>query len=1021
MKKIISIIASFFVVLQLAVSQAGEVVGTFLVTSATGSDPSPVVTGTYNSTLGFTSSSVQVGDFLFVRQVIGNVHRRKVYEITAKTASGSQMTLTLALFDGVSGGPFPTGVQVITRMSQYGLVYDAPHPSQEMESYVINYAMSHLEGEDVDTIIERNDSLFVTFRGNDRELYAGPTSATAIDTSYQIGDSIYVVSAGDTIFTGIAYNNAGIDTTLLISGTWYIITTEGDTLPAGVAAQVVVGDSAPVNPATYLIHIDTLGTDTLWVDNDSVWVRFNVGGSSIGSAYFIALNETLTSFHPSGVPPIGAAILNPFKGSTMRKYGPGLIFDVTEPDGRTVYPALRHFEFDTLDLWDLSKRSAANLAVDAVNGYADVPLNIDGLQRGGVRILILINQASVPRTFSFSDRYREPDGTTPLAPITVTNETELTLEFTLDATDNLMVMRLSAHPYGAGTTYTFQDSANGIDLNESGGTVTVAPDITELTYAAVVGADSIMIWDNSLNAHRRTSIAEIVALASAGTVTVTDQANGLDITLTGSDITIAYDFGELANAAVASADSLVIKDVSAGGYRRVSAGSIAALATASNPVTGVNDQPNGIDVTLNGSLVEVAYDFDELPVDAFYNGLEIFPIKDLSDGLYKSASTSWLSGGYMDLLTNQTVSNGVKKWASGTGLQYGTGTMPTGIPFGSANQTVFGLKGGTTAFVSEANWQDYGGMVFENNWDAGTGFQTSRIIATGNDSGNDGSYLELWTRPNGSAQNVARNIRFASNASVPAILVGASNGAGGGHMNFTLGGVGFDGASSNYRLSGVNATAGFGLFENGGLNMEVPPGQQSWVPFSDSTMKHNIVQLSPTKEQMRSFKSYTYDWDASDSTTIGVIAQEIEALYPEIVHGLGYTGDSLGVDYFGIAAICFGAISELQEQIDAPRDTIRATEFTSTGVTAERGKINPVNSSGVVSTLTVNPPASPLAGEWFGVSDSRGSAASKNIIIDFTTASQKLHGATANYTISTNSDYARFTYLNGTVGWVKTN
>ena len=125
--------------------QSGEVLGVFSVSSSSGADPTPTVVGKFNSTMGFTALSVDTGELLIVRQVYGGAHRRKVYEVTGVSGS-SPLTLTLLLVSGTSGGPFPTGAQAICRPLTSGVALDVPNVSQQLESYIINYSFSILEG-----------------------------------------------------------------------------------------------------------------------------------------------------------------------------------------------------------------------------------------------------------------------------------------------------------------------------------------------------------------------------------------------------------------------------------------------------------------------------------------------------------------------------------------------------------------------------------------------------------------------------------------------------------------------------------------------------------------------------------------------------------------------------------------------------------------------------------------------------------------------------------------------------------
>lgn len=84
--------------------------------------------------------------------------------------------------------------------------------------------------------------------------------------------------------------------------------------------------------------------------------------------------------------------------------------------------------------------------------------------------------------------------------------------------------------------------------------------------------------------------------------------------------------------------------------------------------------------------------------------------------------------------------------------------------------------------------------------------------------------------------------------------------------------------------------------------------------------------------------------------------------------------------------------------------------------TATANRINLVNVSGGV--VTVEPPASPVAGDRFAVVDSRGNAATNNITVDFIAVTQPLHGSADNWIMNTDRDYAEFVYVDATVGWI---
>jgi len=87
---------------------------------------------------------------------------------------------------------------------------------------------------------------------------------------------------------------------------------------------------------------------------------------------------------------------------------------------------------------------------------------------------------------------------------------------------------------------------------------------------------------------------------------------------------------------------------------------------------------------------------------------------------------------------------------------------------------------------------------------------------------------------------------------------------------------------------------------------------------SDKRLKDNIIQISNPIEKIKSIGGYEFDWNDNQSTyeghDIGVIAQEIEEVLPELVttRNTGYKA----VKYEKIIALLIEGIKEQQKQID---------------------------------------------------------------------------------------------------------
>jgi len=87
---------------------------------------------------------------------------------------------------------------------------------------------------------------------------------------------------------------------------------------------------------------------------------------------------------------------------------------------------------------------------------------------------------------------------------------------------------------------------------------------------------------------------------------------------------------------------------------------------------------------------------------------------------------------------------------------------------------------------------------------------------------------------------------------------------------------------------------------------------------SDERLKDNITPIQNTLEKVDKLGGYEFDWNANQHTyeghDIGVIAQEIEAQFPELVvtREDGYKA----VKYEKLTAVLIQAIKELKTEVD---------------------------------------------------------------------------------------------------------
>lgn len=88
-----------------------------------------------------------------------------------------------------------------------------------------------------------------------------------------------------------------------------------------------------------------------------------------------------------------------------------------------------------------------------------------------------------------------------------------------------------------------------------------------------------------------------------------------------------------------------------------------------------------------------------------------------------------------------------------------------------------------------------------------------------------------------------------------------------------------------------------------------------WVAVSDRRLKENIQPMRPMMDKINQLKLYTYSFkhDPNSRMDIGVIAQEAESIFPEVV---SYSNDQYGVCYDQLTVIGIKGIQEQQDRLE---------------------------------------------------------------------------------------------------------
>jgi hypothetical protein len=81
---------------------------------------------------------------------------------------------------------------------------------------------------------------------------------------------------------------------------------------------------------------------------------------------------------------------------------------------------------------------------------------------------------------------------------------------------------------------------------------------------------------------------------------------------------------------------------------------------------------------------------------------------------------------------------------------------------------------------------------------------------------------------------------------------------------------------------------------------------------SDINLKENIRPIENPIEKVMQLNGVSFDWKETQDSSIGVIAQEVEKVFPELVR----TGDKKSVNYNGLIGLLIEVVKEQQKQIE---------------------------------------------------------------------------------------------------------
>lgn len=129
-------------------------------------------------------------------------------------------------------------------------------------------------------------------------------------------------------------------------------------------------------------------------------------------------------------------------------------------------------------------------------------------------------------------------------------------------------------------------------------------------------------------------------------------------------------------------------------------------------------------------------------------------------------------------------------------------------------------------------------------------------------------------------------------------------------------GLRFDDGTAN---SDWDITHGFGLrFHYGGsLRGVISATTGAYIQSSDATLKSNIQNMNSTLNRIKQLRptTYVYKSDKTKTKVLGLIAQEVLPIFPEVIH-FSEADNLYGIDYAAFSVVAIKAIQEQQAIIE---------------------------------------------------------------------------------------------------------
>jgi hypothetical protein len=129
----------------------------------------------------------------------------------------------------------------------------------------------------------------------------------------------------------------------------------------------------------------------------------------------------------------------------------------------------------------------------------------------------------------------------------------------------------------------------------------------------------------------------------------------------------------------------------------------------------------------------------------------------------------------------------------------------------------------------------------------------------------------------------------------------------------------------------VNASGSVGIGTSGPSNIltvvqgsATAPIADAWTTYSSRRWKTDIERIEGALDRVRRLRGVSFTWKGNGKRDIGLIAEEVGEVVPEVVAYEDNSRDAKSVDYARLVAVLIEAVKEQQQQLDELRALVKS-------------------------------------------------------------------------------------------------